>query len=527
MANYTNAFGPLSNRKYDMGTHSAIISQQAGTAMQCVRVTDGTDTKAAVTIGSTDITFTALYTGTVGNNIGVTLQAGSKVNTVAAVVTIPGYGSELFNNIPFPTVQTSAVLVTTSASTTVTVASTAGILVGDTITGTGITASPTVASISNSTTIVMSVAETLTSTTVLTFTPASYNSGWVAMALAINNGQSALRGASNWITATSSSGTTAPSLGTTYTLTGGGDGVATITSSVLIGTDTSPAVGMYALRGTGMSILDVCDLDDPTQWTSIDALAISESCYAIQTVPAGTSVTTAVSDKKSSGLDSGYSKLMHGDWLWWNDPVNGVTRLVSPQAFAAGRLSNLTPQNITLNKPIYGIAGSQKSGLAGANQSYYSTADLSTLIQAGIDVITNPGAGGLSIWTCRSGHTSSTNITLQLDNYPTLTNYIAKTLAAGMGFYIGQVITKDLFLNISATLSQFMQNLTGAGLLSAPDGSQPFAVQCNLANNPSSLTKIGVVTATVQAEYPSINQTFIVNLQGGSTVTVSVQNPQG
>jgi hypothetical protein len=526
MANYSEAFGQLNNRKYDMGTHAGVIAQQAGTAMQCVRVTDGTDAAATAVVGSTDITFTAKYTGTQGDNVTVVLQNGAKANTIAAVVSVPGYATEIFQNISAPATVTSTTTASSSSSTTIT-CPTANIAVGSVISGTGISGSPTVASITDSTHLIASAAQTVSSGVALTFTPASYAATWTALANAINNGQNALRGASSWITATAGSGVTLPSLPATYNLAGGSDGVGTITASVLVGDNASPPTGMYALGGVPISILDVCDADDSTQWTTIDAFAVSNSCYAVQVLPAGTSVSGAVTAKRTAGLDSAYSKLMHGDWLYWNDPVNQVTRLVSPQAFAAGRLSNLTPQNVTLNKTIYGVAGSQKSGLGGVNQSVYSTADLATLIENGIDVVTNPGAGGLSVWTCRSGHNSSTNITIQLDSYATLTNYIAKTLEAGMGFYIGQEITPTLFQNITATLTQFMQNLTGSGFLASPDGSTPYAVQCNKANNPDSLTKIGVVTAAVQAEYPSINQTFIVNLQGGSTITVSVQNNQG
>lgn len=525
MADFAQAFGPLQNRKYDMGTHAAIIAQQAGTAMMCVRVTDGTDVKASNTT-NTACTFTAKHSGTYGNDISVILQAGAKANTMAAVVGMPGYAAEVYQNIATPVTAHATVTSAVSASATVAVSSTAGISSGMLVTGTGVTGSPTVSSVLTSSVVLSGSQTSIAQDVVLTFTPpaTAWDATWTALANAINNGQNAMRGASSWITATTSTTSSTPTLPSTLAFSGGGDGVASITSATLIGESGPPPTGMYALGSTGLAILDVCDVDDSTQFTTMDAFALQESCYAVMALPAGTTVSGAVTAKRDAGLDSAYSKLMHGDWLWWNDPVNGVARLVSPAAFVAGRLSNLTPQLTTLNKPIYGIAGSQKGGLGGSLNAVYSTADLSTLIQAGIDVVTNPGAGGYDIWTCRSGHTSSTNLTLQLDSYPTLTNYIAKTLASGMGFYIGREITPQLFQNVTGTLTQFMQNLTGAGFLASPDGSTPYAVQCNLQNNPSSQTKIGIVRADVQAEYPSINQTFIVNLQGGSTITISVPN---
>ena len=54
-------------RKYDMGTQVATAVQQGAGNFICVRVTDGTDTAASLTVLG-GITFTALYTGSLGTN---------------------------------------------------------------------------------------------------------------------------------------------------------------------------------------------------------------------------------------------------------------------------------------------------------------------------------------------------------------------------------------------------------------------------------------------------------------------------
>lgn len=518
MGEYSYKYGSIQNRKYDMGTHAGIITQNGGNNMLGVRVSDSTDTAATAVVGSTNITFTGKYTGTQGNNITVTVQNGAKTSTWRAIVSISGFTPEVFDNIGFthPAVN-SALHPAISATATMVVASTVGIVPGMTISGTGISGSPTVLSITNSTTLVASAVQTVSDNTVLTFTP-SNNEIWVNMASAINNGQNIQRGASAWIVATAGSGVTAPTL-TAFPLSGGTDGITTITASVLVGS-SSTNTGMYALAGSGFAMLDLCDADDTTEFVTIDAFANQESGYAIHTLPAGTTVAGAVTAKRSAGLDSYNSKLMHGDWIFWNDPVNQVTRLVSPQAFAAGRLSNLSPEQTTLNKVIVGVAGTQKSGL-GSISAYYSTADLTTLALSGIDVITNPGGGQLAIWTCRFGHNTSTNITVHLDSYTTLTNYVSKTLEAGLGFYLGRTISNQLFNDITATLNNFLSRLAGNGLLLSPDGRQPYFVLCSTVNNPPNQTTLGIVTADVQAQYPSINEKFIVNLQGGNTVSVT------
>ena len=59
-----------------------------------------------------------------------------------------------------------------------------------------------------------------------------------------------------------------------------------------------------------------------------------------------------------------------------------TVRLVSPQGFAAGRLANLSPEQSSLNKQLYGVIGSQKSGLPGSGQTTsYSSADLAALLR--------------------------------------------------------------------------------------------------------------------------------------------------
>jgi phage tail sheath protein FI len=285
---------------------------------------------------------------------------------------------------------------------------------------------------------------------------------------------------------------------------------------------------MYALRGQDCGIALLADVDDPDYWTTQAVFGLDEGIYMILTGPAGDTIQNAVTVKRQAGLDSYAAKLMFGDWLWWSDQVNGTIRLVSPQGFTAGRLANLSPEQSSLNKQLYSVIGSQKSGTPGSGQTAsYSSTDLAVLLGAGIDVISNPQPGG-NFWGVRGGHNSSSNAAISGDNYTRLTNYIAATLAAGMGQYVGQVITADLFRRIRATQLAFLQNMLGQGLLGSTDGSLPFSVICDTSNNPSSRTDLGYVQSDAQVQYQAINEKFIVNLEGGQTVQVTRQTlPMG
>jgi hypothetical protein len=464
-------FGPLQNRKYDLGTPISTASLQGASNFLVVRATDGTDTAASVVVQTNCITWTGKYTGTLGNSISVNIATGSKgtgyykltVSIGVGITGMPQQPPEVFDNLAFG------------------------------LTGAAI---------------------------------------WAAFAAAINSGTSIQRGPSKIITATAGVGTTTPTPATA-TLSGGTDGASTATAvaatpSIIYGTDTSPRTGMYALRSSGCSILIVSDMDTSTAWTYVDAFAASEGMYAIQTGPAGDTLSNAPTTLLGVGLTASYSsKYMQGDWVYWQDGVNNIQRLVSPQGFIAGMLANLAPNQTSLNKPLAGVLGTQKSGVVGSAQlQSYAAADETTLVQAGICIIGNPSPGG-SYWSDLVGHNVGLNPGTYSDSYTRMVNYVAATANAGMGQYVGQPITSQLLLNITGTLNQFFGNLLQQGLLTRnlADGSLPYNVVCNASNNPQSRTSLGYVQADCYVTLEGINEKFLVNLTMGATVITTQVSP--
>jgi hypothetical protein len=454
---YAGLFGPVQNRLFDMGTQVAIAAQQGASNITGVRVTDGTDSKATVIILSTCLTINALWTGTFGNGIVAAVSAGALTGTFNLSISAPGANPEIYRNIP----------------------------------GTG-------------------------------------NTFWLNAAAAINVGQGFGRGPSQLVSAVAGPGTTAPVIAS-YALIGGTDGVAAITTSTLVGVDTAPRKGMYALRKQGCSVLLLADATDTTQWTTIQTFALSEAMYAVVPFPAAAGVPAAsiganVAALQAAGIANYGISVMQGDWIFWYDQTNQLTRLVSPAAFKAGKLVALSPQESTLNKAVNGVIGSQQSGYPGAQQAQaYSTADLQALFLAGIDVITNPIPRG-SVWGIRGGFNTSQIAGTTDDSYTRMTNYLATTLNAGMGIFVGRVINPGLLTEITSTLNTFFNTLLTQGLLgyfynAAGAPQLPWSVVCNGTNNPVSRTGIGYVQADVQVNYQGINKNFILNLQGGSTVT--------
>lgn len=555
MAQYASLFGPVINRTYDLGTFSALAVLQGAQNFVGVRVTDGTDTTATISISATDAiksvtvagtphagdVLTLTITPTTGGatatpivytvpaspptvqNIALAIQALVNANVYLAAQSIsadtPSGG--VFNiHYPTASVATVAAAVTGGGATTTMVAGSASTL--STVQRTY--ASLYSGSLGNSIAVTESAGSAASTTRVSVSIPGRIpeifdnipGSNYVLnvnIATAINQGQSGLRGPSQIIKATAGFGssTVAP---TSYAPVGGTDGANGIVSSNLVGSDTYPRTGMYALRGQKCSIGALVDVTDATTWTTQVALGLSEGIYFIGTGPAGQTPSTAATAKTNAGLDSYAMKILLGNWIYWADQTNGVTRLVSPQGIAAGQLANSTPNQSTLNKQVYGIVGTQQS----ATGLTYTNADLQVLAQAGIDVIDNATAiSAGSYFAALIGHNASSNPVINGDNYTRMTNYIATTINAGMGKYVGALNQPTVQGNAIATLNAFFSNLNDNGLIGTPSGTTlPWSLQ--LDNSQASL---GVMQINVSVAYLPIVEKLLVNVQGGQTVTIS------
>lgn len=440
-------YGSMKARLNDGATAVWNIYQQGSVpAVKFVRVTDGTDVAATVSIQTNCLTITSKYTGSLANGDVVSIGPGSAASSYRLVVVRAGQVGEVFDNI----------------------------------TGVG-------------------------------------NALWVNIANAINMGVTNLRGPSNFIVASAGVGTSTPTTAT-YTLAGGTDGVTTITSSTMVGVDTLPRTGMYALRGSGCSVAMLTDVSDATTFPSQISFGAGEGMYMIATGPSGDTITNAASVKASTGIDSYAMKLMLGDWVYFLDTTNGVTRLVSPQSFVAGMLGNLAPNQSTLNKPMQGIVGTQKS-YTGVP---YTGAELQVLSQSGIDVICNPIPYG-SAFGCRNGRNTSSNAATHGDNYTRMTNFIAFTIAAGIGKYVGTLQTASQQRKAKVTLDTFFANLQQQGLIGDVNGPNAWKVQLDANNNPFSRVSLGYEQADIEVTYQSVVEYFLVNMQGGQTVSIDRQ----
>jgi len=206
-----------------------------------------------------------------------------------------------------------------------------------------------------------------------------------------------------------------------------------------------------------------------------------------------------------------------GDWVYWYDQVNGQNRMLAPATFSAAEIAALAPHISPLNKPLRNAVGTQRQL---ANQPY-SLSEIGAINTARLDVITNPCPGG-NYFGHRSGLNVASNPTQNGDTYTRMTNFISLTLAASFGYVVGQNQTIDLRREAKSTLEAFLAMLQGQGMIGDPNGGPAFSVQLDKANNPDSRVALGYMQADVQVKYLNVVRYFLINLEGGGSVSITV-----
>ena len=318
----------------------------------------------------------------------------------------------------------------------------------------------------------------------------------------------------------------APSLAhNPYIFSGGTNGNSGVTDATMIGSDTaSPRSGMYALRNTQASIGNVADQTDATKWSSQIAFGLSEGMYMMGVMANSydQNIAGAITLKQTNNIASYAFKLMLGDWCQIFDPFNNVTRFVSPAGFVAGILATNLPDGSSLNKIMNGIIATQKT----VDQQTYSDADLQSLQSGGIDVITRPIPASNFAFGVRLGINTSGNVTTIGDNYTRMINFLAETFVSGLGGFIGLPQTLDVQQQARATLQSFLQNIQDLGLIGTLNGAPAYSVILDSTNNPSNQVALGYMQANVQVTLWSIIFQFVINLQAGQSVEITVLPPQ-
>ena len=384
-------------RPHDIATYVAAACQ-VGPAIGflCVRVSDGTDTAATsvvqtggtfasgtisfsanpalndtLTLNGTLITFTgalrgATLTATL-NALMAALQNSSDSNLVQATYSLAGTVISV-TSVTGGTAGNSYTMAKSSTAITLSGSNLSGGVAsggnGLTITakysgtqGNGLTFSIQNGSLANS--YLLSVQFPGLPPEQINNVPGTGNAFWVNAANAINSGNAYSR-PSQFIVASAGASTTAPTLSSPVQLAGGTDGDTGVTDATLMGQDTVPRKGMFAMRNSLIDSFTLCDLSTIADYAAIGSFGIQESMLGVFGSPSGDTINSALGTRISAALDTPWMWYILGDWPSFYDSFNGVTRLINPSAFGIGILGNMSPQQNPLNKPLQGISSTQR-----------------------------------------------------------------------------------------------------------------------------------------------------------------------
>lgn len=569
------AFGPISAVSlldpYDIATDLYLAFGQASSTAIIqgfgVRVTDGTDTAATValagaatavpevlTVGGTitagdqiQITCTSSALSTSPTTTYYTVRTGDTITSIAAAI-----GAALNNNPVLNAAQVYATVNSAVVTAYWPAALSPTITWGKTITG---AATETVSLSTGSTTtaggtvaglytgvlgvqckMVIAASPTLSNAynvTVSGFSgTAEYYPGipavnfWRKLQSALASGLQNIRGPSSWLRlSTVNASVGVPTVGT-YNLTGGSDGRGGVTTSTLLGSSTAtPPTGLWALQGTNpqVGIAWVTGLTDTNAVATVDSFALTAGVSALFPFPTGTTTAQALTLTLSDGV-GGPEFVYVKDSVYWLDTVNNLRRLSLPTAVIGGMWATQAVQNSPLNKPVQLVLGTERNDPVNGTTPY-TPAEIGQLNTAGILVITNPVPGG-AYFGIRTGASTSPNTATQPVEYWRLTMFLARSLSASLGQYVGQLQSQQpgdaLRSSVKMSLNSFAETLARAGTIDSGIGYCEYSNNStakfgNGMNTPSSVAQ-HYLYALFKATYLSSVWFFVASVQGGTTV---------
>lgn len=338
---------------------------------------------------------------------------------------------------------------------------------------------------------------------------------WQALADALAQGQSNVRGPSELLVASNISTTAvAPALGS-FTLTGGTDGRG-VTSASFFGSDVvGNRQGIYALRNLSIvpTFMVCCGMTDTTKFALMQAFGRQEIIISMLPFALGTSTTSAISSKKTLGIDD-YRVCFIKDWIYWTDPVSGRQLLVSPAPFAAARIASLSPELSPINVQVFAINGTERNGPAGNQQ--YDLEEIGMLNSNGILVITNEVPGG-HYWGFPVGNNCSSDPIRAPIEYTRMIDYVSLSIAARVGKYAGKHQRR---YDPDNTRMACKNELDEFGIFLRDDAYQidDFFSVCNdKLNKPETISR-RYLFADFYVRFLASIQFVVINVQGGMNV---------
>jgi hypothetical protein len=277
----------------------------------------------------------------------------------------------------------------------------------------------------------------------------------------------------------------------TFTLTGGTDGRSGVTSASFFGSDVvGNRQGIYTMRSLNIvpAFIYCAGLVDSTKYATIQSFCLQEIVRAVLPFASGTSTATAVTNRQTNGISD--KRIMYArNWIYWTDPVSGSLLFTDPVAIMIGFAASLSPQLSPLNKPIFGVVGSEETSPIPGDE-------IGQLNSNGIWIISNPCLQS-AFWGIASATTTSANPQYQSDvSVARLQDYIGLQMATVLAPFVGQPQGErdpdPIRSAIKNNIDELMQQFYDDSLI------VDWESECDAKLNPAAQVQAGYCRATLE-----------------------------
>lgn len=361
---------------------------------------------------------------------------------------------------------------------------------------------------------------------IIAYTSTTYASATALanLVLAVNSG-TASRGKSQYWTAASGASVTAPAYGTQFAVsTPGTDGITSITSTILVGTDGAVTrAGMYALRSTGVSEFILAGNSDFSTAAAITQFCQDELCISAIACPTGVASDTTATAKNAANFSAANVGCVAHYLNVSNPAIIGGTTSVAPLGSWLGLVASRNPEEYLGNKPETGMLGFMSTERTG---TVISQAEAEILEQNGIQYFTNPIPRG-KMFGLAHGLASDGVTSL---GEARMTNFLTRTFLDTMGPFIGDLQGAppiDPTQPDKDPTRQAMKDALNSVLAQFQPPGKPkridsYLVVLDASNNTPSTVIQGQVIAAIYVKYLGVVRVFYGVLQASSRLVINV-----
>lgn len=213
------------------------------------------------------------------------------------------------------------------------------------------------------------------------------------------------------------------------------------------------------------SVCWLAGVTDASVYPALASFAINNNTFALGTFAAAQTVAQVVASKLSYGIADYHFGYVY-QWVYLFDTFNNITRLCPPLAVAGGSIATLAPEQSPFNKKVQSVIGTERNNPYSGN-TRFSNAELAQLAKTGIMLLSNPIPGFRAFGFRNGYNSVGNKQPTSVVEYSRLTNFLVQSNGQVLGQFEGRLQGQGpndpLRAEVSATLNQFYGALKAQG----------------------------------------------------------------